>query len=119
MTSTVRCIGGVALLVLTASCVSSRLHREGLVEFEDGRYEEGLDKLQQAARQEPGNLDYRVELKARHDDAVIKLLGQADRARGAAKLDEADRLYARVQSIEPGNERAQRRLDNLAGDRRH
>jgi general secretion pathway protein D len=119
VTSTVRCIGGVALLVLTASCASSRLHREGLVEFEDGRYEEGLDKLQQAARQEPGNLDYRVELKARHDDAVIKLLGQADRARGAAKLDEAERLYARVLTIEPGNDRAQRGLDNLAGDRRH
>lgn len=105
--------------MLTASCASSRLHREGLVEFEDGRYEEGLDKLQQAARQEPGNLDYRVELKARHDDAVIKLLGQADRARGAAKLDDAERLYARVLSIEPGNDRAQRGLDNLAGDRRH
>lgn len=109
----------MALLVLTASCASSRLHREGLVEFEDGRYEEGLDKLQQAAKQEPGNLDYRVELKARHDDAVIKLLGQADRARGAAKLDEAERLYARVLAIEPGNDRAQRGLDNIAGDRRH
>jgi general secretion pathway protein D len=119
VTSTVRCIGAVALLVLTTSCASSRLHREGLVEFEDGRYEEGLDKLQQATKQEPGNLDYRVELKARHDDAVIKLLGQADRARGAAKLDEAERLYERVLAIEPGNERAQRGLDNLAGDRRH
>lgn len=105
--------------VLSSACASSRLHHDGLEAVEAGNYEEGLGKLEEAARANPSHLEYRVELKARHGDAVVKLLGAADRARGAANLDEAERNFRRVLVIEPGNDRAQRGLDGVAADRRH
>jgi general secretion pathway protein D len=105
--------------VLSSSCASSRLHHEGLDAIDNGRYEEGLSKLEESARENPRNLDYRIELKARRDDAVVKLLGQADRLRIAAKLDEAEAAYGRVLVIEPGNDRARRGIDGVAADRRH
>jgi general secretion pathway protein D len=105
--------------IFLSSCATSRIHREGLDAIEHGRYEEGLGRLQEAARQDPSNFEYRIELKARHDDAVVKLLGEADKARGAGNPDEAEQTYRRVLVIEPGNERAQRGLDLVAGDRRH
>jgi general secretion pathway protein D len=105
--------------VVVSSCASSRLHREGLAEIQQGRYEEGLSKLEEASRREPGSFEYRLELKARHDDAVVKLLGQADRARGAGSFDAAELSYRRVLAIEPGNERAVRGLDVLGQDLRH
>ena len=112
-----------AAVLITAlfatSCASSRLHHEGLDAIDHGRYEEGLSKLEESSRREPRNFDYRIELKARHDDAVVKLLGLADKARGAGNLDEAEQTFRRVLMIEAGNERARRGLDGVAADRRH
>jgi general secretion pathway protein D len=120
VTASLKRIAAISIAaVVVSSCASSRLHREGLAEIQQGRYEEGLGKLEEASRREPGSFDYRLELKARHDDAVVKLLGQADRARGAGSFDEAERSYRRVLAIEPGNDRAVRGLDVLGLDLRH
>jgi general secretion pathway protein D len=104
---------------LCSSCATSRLYHDGLDAIDHGRYEEGLSKIEEAVREDPRNLDYRIELKARHDDAVVKLLAAGDRTRGASNLAEAERFYGRVLAIEPGNDRAQRGLDGVAADRRH
>ncbi len=105
--------------VMASSCAGSRLQSDGLKAIENGNYEEGLSKLEQATRANPGNLDYRLALKARHDEIVTRLLGEADKARGAGKLDEAEHHFHRVLVIEAGNDRAQRGLDGVSGDRRH
>jgi general secretion pathway protein D len=105
--------------LLVASCASSRLHQQGLDEFEQGRYEVALQKLDQAVSSEPGNLTYKLDLKGRHDEAVQKLIAEGDRARAAGQADVAESSYRRVLAIENGNDRARRGLEGVDADRRH
>jgi general secretion pathway protein D len=116
-----RAIALVALtLGLIAGCAVERLHEEGLQAMAAGRYEEGLAKLEEAARNDPHNMTFRVDLKTQLDGAVQRLLAQADAARSAGRPDEADQLYHRVLALLPGgNSRAQRGLDEVTADRRH
>ena len=109
----------VGLLASMAGCVSSQLHSEGLSNVQEGRYEEGLEKLEQAAASSPGNAMYRLDLKTKHEEAIRTLIAAADRARSTGALDEAEGLYRRVLGIEEGNDRAHRGLEVLARDRRH
>ena len=105
--------------VLMVGCAAERLHREGLTAIDDGRYEEGIAKLEQALASDPSNTTFRLDLKARREAAVIHLLSAADAARGTGKLDEAESLYRRVLILEPGNNRALRGVDGVRADRRH
>jgi general secretion pathway protein D len=112
-------IFALGLLVSLAGCATSQLHDEGLANVQEGRYEEGLKKLEQAAAKSPGNAMYRIDLKAKHEEAILTLIAAADRSRSSGALDEAEGLYRRVLGIEAGNDRAQRGLELLARDRRH
>ncbi len=107
------------IVAALAGCATSQLHRDGLARVQEGRYEEGLKKLEQAAESSPGNAMYRLDLKAKHEEAIRTLIAAADRARAAGALDEAEAHYRRVLGIEAGNERARRGLELLARDRRH
>jgi general secretion pathway protein D len=112
---------GVALIsaVLVASCASSQLHRDGLKNFDQGQYEVGLQKLQQAADKEPDNLTYKLDLKGRHEEAVQKLIAEGDKARASGDGNAAIAAYKRVLAIEGGNDRAKKGIDGVASDMRH
>ena len=100
-------------------CATAKLHEEGLGDFQAGRYEEAIAKLEQAVEESPENMTYRLDLKGRREEAVRQLLAEGDRARGAASLDAAELAYNRVLAIEPGNDRAARGLELLKRDRRN
>ena len=119
MNSTLKRMATLLLLAGFAGCAADRLHREGLAAIDHGSYEEGLDKLQQAVKSEPGNLTYRLDLRGRQEAAVQQLIATADGARTSGRPDVAEAAYRRVQVIEPGNERARRGLDGVQADRRH
>jgi len=112
---------GVALAaaVLLVSCASSRVHQQGLDAIEQGQYEVGLQKLEQAVASDPGNLAYKLDLKGRHDEAVQKLIAEADRARAAGDAHAAVATYQRVLAIESGNNRATKGLEGVEADMRH
>ena len=112
---------GVALAcsVLLAACASSRLHQQGLDEIDQGRYESGLQKLEQAVASDPRNLAYRLDLKGRHDEVVQKLIADGDKARASGDAAAAEAAYKRVSAIESGNSRAARGLQGIDADRRH
>ena len=109
----------LAAAALVTSCASSRVHQAGLDDFEQGRYEIALQKLEQASKQDAGNLAYKLDLKGRHDEAVQKLVAEGDSARAAGQGDAAEVAYRRVLAIESGNSRARRGLDGVEADRRH
>jgi general secretion pathway protein D len=111
-------VAGVCLLFL-AACASEALHKDGLRAIEAGQFEEGLQKLAAASKASPGNLTYIADLKGRKEEAVQVLIGEADRARSQGKLEEAEKAFQRVLSIESGNARATRGLETVARDRRH
>ena len=105
--------------ILVASCASSRLHQQGLDEFDQGHYEAALQKLEQAASSDPGNFTYRLDVKGRHEEAVAKLVSEGDKARAGGDAGAAEAAYRRVLAIESGNSRAARGLEGVDADRRH
>jgi general secretion pathway protein D len=109
----------LASAVLLVACASSRLHQQGLDEFEQGRYEVALQKLEQAVSSDPGNLTFKLDLKGRHEEAVQKLIAAGDKARAGGDANAAEASYKRVLAIESGNDRAARGLEGVEADRRH
>ena len=105
--------------VLMVACASTKLHQQGLDAFEQGRYEESLQKLDEAASSDPSNLTYKLDLKSHREQAKLKLIAEGDRARAVGDLDVAEAAYRRVLAIESGSARAQRGIDGVEGDRRH
>ncbi len=97
--------------------MESDLHREGLEAMEQGRYVEGIAKLEQASKEDPANVAYQIDLKSRRLAAVQQLLSAADMSRAAARYDEAERLYQTVLTVDPSNGRAQRGIQGIAADR--
>ena len=112
---------GIALVsaLLVVSCASSRLHSQGVEEFDQGRYETGLQKLEQAVANDPANLTYKIDLKGRHEEAVQKLIAEGDKLRVSGDAAAAEAAYKRVLAIESGNERARKGFEGVAADRRH
>ena len=107
------------LCLLAAGCAAQRIHDEGMAAFDRGEYEVALSKLTQAAQREPDNLAFRLDVRARGESAVQKLVAAADDAHANGRPELAEANYRRVLVLEPGNERAHRGIDLLTADRRH
>jgi len=109
----------LAAVLLLGGCAAERLHDEGLVLIDEGRVQEGVAKLQEAVKLAPDNLRFRADLLTRREQAVNRLLGIANAARTAGRLDQAEAAYRAVLSIDEHNPRATARLEALQRDRRH
>ena len=109
---------GLLSALLVVSCAGSRLHQQGIDEFDKGRYEVGLQKLQEAVASDPANLSYKIDLKGRQEEAEQKLIDEGDKARAASNAAAAEAAYRRVLSIDNGNSRAALGLAGIDLDRR-
>ncbi len=119
MNSTPKRMATLLLLAGLAGCAADQIHRDGLAAIDRGAYEEGVAKLEQAVKNEPSNLEFRLDLRARKEAAVQKLIADADNARAAGRAEDARVSYRRVLVIEPGNERARRGLEGVDANKRH
>jgi general secretion pathway protein D len=104
--------------LLAAACSSSP-QRQARELIEQGRYEEGLAKLNEAARSEPARADLRAERLQREEQAIARLIASAGSELAAGRLDEAQALYERVRALQPAHPRALAGLEALAAERRH
>jgi general secretion pathway protein D len=111
------CVLSAAILVV--GCAADRLHQQGLAEVERGDYESGVGKLHAAVQSDPNNMAFRLDLAAKREAAVQKLIGLADTARATGNFETAAQDYRRVLAIDPANDRARHGLDGLEGDARH
>jgi general secretion pathway protein D len=118
MTRAMRTVG-FAFVLLLMSCASQELHREGVVDIDNGRVEEGLKKLEQAVVDNPDNLAYRYDLQARRQAVAQMLFAAGDRARAAGNLEEAENYFRRLLAVDPNNEPARRGIDMVEAYRRH
>ena len=107
------------LIGLLGGCAAEKMNREGQALIDDGRYEEGLVKLQEASKAEPDNMSYRIALRRNREQTINRLLAEATEARAADRGDVAQQNYQRILRIEPNNKRALAGLDELAMDERH
>jgi len=106
--------------LLLAACASQPpAYEQGLTAMAEGRYEEGVARLEQAARERPDDLKIRTDLINLREQALNTLLAGADSARAGRQFDAAGDGYRRVLKIEPGNDRARAGLAAIERDRRH
>lgn len=99
---------GLALLALTllAGCATNQAFREGERLIQEGRTEEGFKQLEQAVREQPGNVEYRTALVRAREMHIARLLSEADAALRNGQLDEAQARYSDVLRLHPENPRA-------------
>jgi general secretion pathway protein D len=114
-----RFVGALLTVALLAGCAAGKLHREGLKEIDRGNYEAGVSDLAQAVQRDPENMNYKLDLAARREASIQKLIAEADALRAGGRLDAAADTYRRVLVIEAANQRAVRGLEGIDADRRH
>ncbi len=107
------------LIVMLGGCAADKLNREGQQLLDEGRYEEGLSKLQDASKAEPDNMTYRIEVRRNREQIVNSLLAGATEARASDHRDLARTNYQRILRLDPANKRATGGLEELAMDERH
>lgn len=100
MASVLRCCL-VALAVVLAGCAAQQMHREGMSLIDAGRYEQGLAKLEEAAKSDTSDVRIRMDLYAGRERAVDQLLAAAEKAKAAGDLQEAEANYRRALVIAP------------------
>lgn len=101
-----RLLAPLALALALAGCASEQALRKGQALMDEGRYEEGLALLNEAAVASPGEPRYRSAFVLQHERAVGVLLARADRLRLAGEQDRATEMYQRVLALNPRNSRA-------------
>lgn len=108
----------LAALVI-AGCAGREVFLEGRTLIESGDVEQGLARVQDAAKLEPGNREYRTYYFRQRDIAVQRYLALAESARRANLFDAAEEAYQRAQALDPANARANAGLEAVQVERRH
>ena len=109
----------IAVIALAVAACAHGPHREGLDLLEAGEIERGLAKLEQAARAEPANREYRQAYFRHREVALHRFFGLANTARQQGQWEAAEALYRRMLGIDPQNPRANAALAGLSMERRH
>ncbi|TCV89533.1 secretin N-terminal domain-containing protein [Sulfurirhabdus autotrophica] len=106
------------IAILISGCASDRAFREGNLLLSEGKYEEGISKLQAAAKDDPNNAEIRAHLFRSRDQIINRLLVEADSLREKGKLEEAEAVYHRVQGLDENHPRVQEGLNAIQAQRR-
>jgi general secretion pathway protein D len=115
-----RAIALLVAAVLLAGCAAGeRARREGMSLVDEGKYEEGLGKLQEAVKLDPDNPVIRRDFLSQREQLVNRLLNAATAEREGGRFDSAEALYNRALGLNPNSEAAKQGLTNIDVDRRH
>jgi len=109
----------VALCVALSACAQNPTFQEGLNLLEAGDVEAGLAKLDEAAKADPSNREYRQTYFRQRDLALQRFLALAEAARQQGKPDAAEELYKRMLAVDAENPRAKAGIDAVRTERRH
>jgi general secretion pathway protein D len=106
-------------LALLAGCATDQAFREGQRLIQEGRTEEGLRQLEQAVKEQPGNVQFRTAFIRSREAYIARLLLEGDAALRAGRLEEAQARYREVLRLHPENTRAPAGLAAVEGVRRN
>lgn len=113
-------LGSLRLLLLVVSglallgCAGAASYREANSLLSEGKTNEGLAKLEQAVREAPGNVEYRIALASRRAGLTARLISAGDSSRRDGRLIEAELSYRQALSIEPDSVIARQGLEAVA-----
>jgi general secretion pathway protein D len=108
-----------AALMLLVGCAGSATYREANTLLAEGKTDAGLEKLQEAVRLDPKNVEYRIALVTRRAAIVNRLVAVGDGARRDGRASDAESAYRRALAYEPDQASARQGLEALATDSRH
>lgn len=108
-----------SLCVVLAGCAGQQAYRDGKELLAQDKVEAGLGKFKEAIGEDPHNVEYKEAYLQTRERAVYAWLDQADRHAAEGNRGEAEILYQRILTIDPGNDRARAGLRSLDMDSRH
>lgn len=114
-----RSIFPTILVLALAACATTAPLEEARKRYQEGRGEEALELLQQAAKQNPADHQLRSEYFRMRDVLAAQWLAQAESLRQSGQFELAEALYRRVQAHHAANPRAAAGLAQVEADRRH
>lgn len=87
--------------------------------LELGQIEDGIAKLEQARREKPENQEIQAVSARLRDEAITKLLYEAENIRFGGDLARAEQAYQRILNLYPYNERAREGIELIILERQH
>jgi general secretion pathway protein D len=99
-------LGAVAAILLLAGCAAQMAYRDGQDLVNQGRVTEGMAKLEEASRLDPGVAQYRVAVLQTRERYIAAQVDRAEALRRQGRLDEAERTFREVLSVHGSNDRA-------------
>jgi general secretion pathway protein D len=106
------------LAALVAACTTIPEVEDGKRLIAEGQTDEGLQKLERAARDNPTSAQARAAFAVAREQLVTTAVRQAEAARIAGDLLEAERFYLRALQLDPASAVARNGLDAIAAERR-
>lgn len=91
-----------AVLTL-AGCAGYQAFRDGQAKLTEGQTEQGLAKLQQAMRLDPGNTEYRRTFFTQRESLMNGLLREAEQATNLGDFAGARKAYEKAAVVDPAN----------------
>jgi len=101
------------VMLLLAGCAAQKLQREGLALIEQGRYEQGLQKLEKATKESPNDVTLKMDLYNGRERAVNKIFAAIENAKASSNERGAESGYRRILGIAPNNPKALEGLRQL------
>jgi len=111
----------MALVLVGCSTMpsASDLNREGKDLLEQGKFVEAIDKLGQAANNEPTSVEYRRDYTATREQVLTRLITIGNTERDAERFDAANAAYMKALQVSPQDPRARGGLESVIRARRH
>lgn len=100
-------------------CAGELAFRDGKSLLAAGKHDEALTQFEQATKESPDNLEYRMAYRTARETTLNRLVGEAQREHDAGRLDAAERLYRQAQRLDATNTRVTTGLAALEKSRRH
>ena len=115
---------GILLLFWVVSGLEGCANQQPIRDFEtrkkmlsEGKQEQALAQIEQAAKADPENVEYRQYLYKQREQVVNQLLVKAEMERANEAFDDALGDYNHVLMIDPNNSRASNGLALVQGDK--
>ena len=109
----------VSVLLGACAITPEEMYEEGLELIEQGKWEEGVSRIDKAAASAPRDPQLRIQHAVRRDQVMNGLFAQATQLRAVGKSDEAEVVFSRILRIDPSHARAQAGLQEIHAERRH
>lgn len=104
---------------LLAGCAGQAAFSEGKTLIAQGKYLEGLAKIEEATQHEPASAEFKIQLHNQRQNITNRMIAQAEAAQRQGRQEEAANAYRTVLALDERNAMARGGLDSIIAEQRH